>query len=244
MVNRYRSIKLIWKLPILLVKWVRICRAGDSEIMAILFQPRQKLLFIGDSITDAGRSQFSPYGNGFVRDCCKWLQARYPELNLTIINRGVSGDTVLDLLYRWERDVIRLQPDWLFIKVGINDVWLDLEGYHEQGVGLAEFNRHYRRLIEQASHQTRAQIILIEPFLVEDNPADMFRRLLAAYQEQIAELAEEQNLSLVKLQQAFDQGLTKQPAEYWAEDRVHPTPVGHALIARHVLQVCGFEPTP
>jgi len=210
--------------------------------MAILFQPGQKLLFIGNSITDAGRWQFSPYGNGFVHECQKWLQANYPELNLSIINRGVSGDTILDLLTRWDRDVIRLQPDWLFIKVGINDVWSDLEAFYPQGAGLAEFERHYRRLIESTRHQTNAQIILIEPFLVEENQADLFRMLLSRYQEKIAELAEEQNLSLVKLQPAFDQGMKAQPAEYWAEDRVHPTPAGHVLIARQVLQVCGFEP--
>jgi lysophospholipase L1-like esterase len=98
--------------------------------MAIIFKPRQKLLFIGNSITDAGRSQFSPYGDGFVRDCHRWLQAGYPELDLSVINRGVSGDTTQDLLARWERDAIRLQPDWLFIKVGINDVWSVFEGFY------------------------------------------------------------------------------------------------------------------
>ena len=212
--------------------------------MAILFQPRQKLLFIGNSITDAGRSQFSPYGTGFVRDCQCWLQAGYPELDLSITNRGVSGDTTQDLLSRWERDAIRPQPDWLFIKVGINDVWSVLEDFYRQGIGVEDFERNYQALIEQARQQTRAQIILIEPFLVEKNQRDNFRRVLSHYQAKITQIAQEHNLLLVKIQQAFDHGLKSQPAEYWAEDRVHPTPVGHALIALQILKNCGFERLP
>jgi lysophospholipase L1-like esterase len=209
--------------------------------MAILFQPRQKLLFIGDSITDAGRSQFSPYGDGFVRDCQLWLQAGYPELNLSVINRGVSGDTTQDLLVRWERDAIRPQPDWLFIKVGINDVWSVFEGFYREGIGLEDFEQNYRALVQQAHNRTQAQVILIEPFLVEKSQRDNFRRVLAQYQDKIARIAEEHDLLLVKLQQAFDRGLKSQPAEYWAEDRVHPTAIGHALIALEVLKSCGFE---
>jgi lysophospholipase L1-like esterase len=212
--------------------------------MTILFQPRQKLLFIGNSITDAGRSQSSPYGNGFVRDCQLWLQAGYPELNLTIINRGVSGDTTQDLLARWERDAIRPQPDWLFIKVGINDVWSVFEGFYREGIGLEDFERNYRSLIEQVQYHARTQIILIEPFLVEKSQRENFRRVLSHYQAKIAQVAKEHNLLLIKLQQAFDQGLKSQPAEYWAEDRVHPTPIGHTLIALQVLKVCGFERLP
>jgi lysophospholipase L1-like esterase len=209
--------------------------------MAILFQPRQKLLFIGNSITDAGRSQPFPYGIGFVRDCQCWLQAGYPELDLSVINRGVSGDTTQDLLARWERDAIRPQPDWLFIKVGINDVWSVFEGFYRQGIGVEDFERNYQALIEQTRQQTRAQIILIEPFLVEKNQRDNFRRVLSHYQAKVTQIAQEHNLLLVKLQQAFDHGLKSQPAEYWAEDRVHPTPVGHALIALQILKTCGFE---
>jgi lysophospholipase L1-like esterase len=209
--------------------------------MAIIFKPRQKLLFIGNSITDAGRSQFSPYGDGFVRDCQRWLQAGYPELDLSVINRGVSGDTTQDLLARWERDAIRLQPDWLFIKVGINDVWSVFEGFYREGISLEDFEKNYRRLIQLAHDRTQTQMILIEPFLVEKSQRDNFRRVLSHYQAKIDQIAEEYSLLLVRLQQAFDKGLKSQPAEYWTEDRVHPTAIGHALIALEVLKSCGFE---
>lgn len=212
--------------------------------MAIQFLPRQKLLFIGDSITDAGRSRSFPYGDGYVRVCQRWLQAAYPELNLSIINRGVSGDTTQDLLNRWDRDAIQPQPDWLFIKIGINDVWSVFEMIYREGIDLENFERNYRSLIDRTQSHTHAQIILIEPFLVEENQDDNFRTVLSNYQNIIAKLAEDYSFALVNLQQAFDKGLNNQPSEYWAEDRVHPTPVGHTLIALEVLKACGFERIP
>ena len=209
--------------------------------MALLFTHGQKLLFIGDSITDAGRSPILPLGDGYVRRFQDLTRARYPDLNLSILNRGISGETTRDLLGRWERDVIHLQPDWLFIKVGINDVWSMIDGFFLEGISLEEFEINYRSLIEQTEKHTRAKVVLIEPLLVEKNRQDNFRKALAHYQEKVAQLADEYHLLSVKLQQAFDKGLLSQPAGYWAEDRVHPTPVGHALIAEQILAVCGYE---
>lgn len=209
--------------------------------MAFLFTPGQKLLFIGDSITDAGRSPFLPLGDGYVQKFQELIQVRYPDLKLSILNRGISGDTTRDLLSRWERDVLQLQPDWLFIQIGINDVWSMLEGFFLEGISLDEFEINYRSLIEQAGKYTQAKVVLIEPFLVEKNRQDNFRKALAQYQEKVAQLADEYHLLFVKLQQAFDDGLRSQPAGVWAEDRVHPTSMGHALIAEQILAIHDYK---
>src|SRR4051812_30904703 len=92
--------------------------------MTMLLTAHQKILFAGDSITDAGRrSLAAPYGEGYVSMVRNFVLARYPELGLTFVNRGVAGDTVRDLDARWERDVIAERPDWLAVFIGINDVW-------------------------------------------------------------------------------------------------------------------------
>ena len=49
--------------------------------------------------------------------------AYYPELFLRVTNSGVSGNTSRDLLARFDRDVVELNPDWISICIGINDVW-------------------------------------------------------------------------------------------------------------------------
>ena len=115
----------------------------------MIFQPHQKLLFIGDSITDCGRRQepHAPYGSGYVHLARAFLLARYPELQLEIVNRGISGNTVRDLAARWEQDVIAERPDWLSVKIGINDAWRTVAGRLDEAVPLDEYERTYRRLL-------------------------------------------------------------------------------------------------
>ena len=91
-----------------------------------------KLLFIGDSITDCGRDPSgdpTPWdlnaglGRGYVDLVAAHFGAIYPERRIRVINRGVSGNTVRDLVGRWDADVLQLEPDWLSVMIGINDVW-------------------------------------------------------------------------------------------------------------------------
>jgi lysophospholipase L1-like esterase len=82
--------------------------------------------------------------------------------------------------------------------------------------------------------------MLIEPFLAEPDLADGFRGGLDQYRLAVRHLAETNDLPVVKLQDAVDAGLAHQPFDYWTTDRVHPTPIGHTLIAREVLKACGF----
>jgi lysophospholipase L1-like esterase len=209
--------------------------------MTLLFQPNQKLLFIGDSITDCGRrGDHSPYGHGYVRRIQEWLGAVHPELNLSIVNKGISGNTIRDLIARWGEDVTAEQPDWLFIKIGVNDMWRFVTDRLDAAVPVEEYKRHYQALLDDAQSRTDAQIMLIEPFLAEPDLADGFRGGLDQYRLAVRHLAETNDLPVVKLQDAVDAGLAHQPFDYWTTDRVHPTPIGHTLIAREVLKACGF----
>ena len=134
----------------------------------MLFQAHQKILFIGDSITDAGRRDINiPWGLGYVsivRDC---LLAHYPERKLQLLNQGVSGNTTRDLRARWQPDVIAHQPDWLVIKIGINDVWRSFSGNADEAVELAEYTENMHQLLDQTCTQTQASLILITPYLIE-----------------------------------------------------------------------------
>lgn len=138
-----------------------------------IFGPHQTLLFIGDSITDCGRRGDStdtgphvPYGNGYVHLTRAFLLARYGALDLQIVNRGIGGNTVRDLERRWEEDAIALQPDWLSIKIGINDVWRLIARRPDEHVPLDEYAATYRRLLERARAGTGARLILMEPYVI------------------------------------------------------------------------------
>ena len=82
------------------------------------------IVFIGDSITDAGRREaaYRPLGYGYVHFAANYLQAKYPEYNLISINTGISGNTIRDLNIRWERDCMAYKPNILSVLIGINDV--------------------------------------------------------------------------------------------------------------------------
>ena len=64
-----------------------------------------KFIFIGDSITDAGRDpsgEATPWGapgtgRGYVSLIEAWLGATRPADNIRVINRGNGGNTVRDL---------------------------------------------------------------------------------------------------------------------------------------------------
>lgn len=211
--------------------------------MTLIFKAKERIEFIGDSITDCSRMEkpYAPLGNGYVRHIHLLLQTGYPELQLKLINMGISGDRVTNLKSRWKSDVLDLNPDWLFIYIGVNDVWRFFEGDREEAVDLPEFENIYRQLINGTRSQTQAQIRLISPFLGEKDPSDSFRKKLAQYQGVIDKLGEGFNLPVIHLQPSFDWAMLSKPPDYWTMDRVHPTEAGHMLIALTILRACGFS---
>ncbi len=83
----------------------------------------QKIVFIGDSITDCGRRAAQrPLGAGYVKMFADLMIIRESAKRVAIINKGIGGDNVLGLRNRWTDDVLRNRPDWLSIKIGINDL--------------------------------------------------------------------------------------------------------------------------
>ena len=206
------------------------------------FKPKATIEFIGDSITDCDRQdrEHEPLGWGYVRQVHRLLQAGYPELRLTVLNKGISGDRVTNLKVRWKEDVLDVAPDELFIFIGINDCWRLFEGDREEAVELPEFENIYRQLINGVKANNTASVRLISPYLAETDPEDAFRKKLTQYQAAIDRLGEAFSVPVIHLQPAFDWAMLSQPPEYWTEDRVHPTHVGHMLIALTILRACGY----
>ena len=88
----------------------------------LLFQSGDKVLFIGDSITDCGRRDaHAPLGHGYVRKITELITAKYPERDISYVNKGIGGDIVEGLENRWDVDVIDEAPKWLSVKIGINN---------------------------------------------------------------------------------------------------------------------------
>lgn len=207
----------------------------------MFLQPRQTIVFAGDSITDCGRHErLSPLGNGYVRLVHDLLRARYPQLGLRIINRGVSGDTTRDLGSRWERDVLSEQPDVIAIFIGINDVWRAFSNNPFEAVPLPEYEATLRKLAG-GTRSTGKKLILITPYMIEADRRVPMRRQMDWYGDVVRRLAADVDAPLVDTQAAFDAALAHSEPNEWAGDQIHPNGAGHAVIALAFLRAVGFD---
>lgn len=125
------------------------------------------LLFIGDSITDAGRDRTdsASLGSGYVHEIARTLQGRASGgPGPTVINKGLNGNRVYDLEARWTTDVIDHMPTVVTVKIGINDTWRRYDS------GLAspvdEFEECLDRLLAETTRQLSARLVVITPFLL------------------------------------------------------------------------------
>jgi lysophospholipase L1-like esterase len=206
-----------------------------------------KLVMIGDSITDAGRAQPAgeglggALGSGYVSLVDALLGAAYPELGIRVVNMGTGGNTVRDLQKRWQSDVLDQKPDWLSIMIGINDVWRQFDSpTRPEGHVLPD---EYARTLDGLLAQTRPSvknIVLMTPFYIEPNRADAMRARMDEYGAVVRQLSEKHGTLFVDTQAAFDAVLTAYYPATLAWDRVHPSLIGHMVLARAFLNAVEF----
>ena len=208
----------------------------------MIIDANSKLVMIGDSITDCGRTQpigeglFGAHGNGYVALVNGLLGTEYPERHIRVVNMGTSGHTVRDLKARWQRDVLDLKPDWLSIMIGINDVWrqYDLPLQTEIHVGLEEYQTTLEELIT-TTKPTLKGLVLMTPYFIEPNPRDAMRATMDRYGQALHTLAQKHAAIFVDTQAAYDKVLQHCHPAALAWDRVHPNMTGHMILAQEFL---------
>lgn len=198
-----------------------------------------RILFQGDSITDANRNRseltgFNAYGCGYPNFVAGQLCCERPG-EYTFIDRAVSGDRVTDLYTRWRKDCIQLRPDVISILIGVNDVWHELG--NGNGVPTPRFEKILSMLIDETMEELPGtRFLLMAPFVVNASATkdhwDYFRTEVAERAAAMERVAAARNIPVLRLQPLFDRALTRQPADYWTLDGVHPSHAGHALIAK------------
>lgn len=200
-----------------------------------------KILFQGDSITDARRPRdIEGYlGCGYATMVSGVLGLEEPN-KYEFINRGISGNRVVDVYARIKPDIINLKPDVMSLLIGVNDVWHDLLE-NPMGASADKYFKVYCMLIEDVLETLpNIKIMIFEPFVLEGfetaEKIDYFREEVSKRAQMAKKVAEKYNLPFIPLQEKFNELLKLAPSEYWLRDGVHPTAMGHEVIKNEWLK--------
>ena len=203
------------------------------------------ILFQGDSITDSFREKEKELpnipdsmGKGYAFLTASKILKTLPKKDLTIYNRGISGNKVHQLADRWDKDALDLKPDWISILIGVNDYWHMLhhgyEGTHET------YENDYRKLLARTKEALPdVKLIICQPFAIPGTTAvdkswvEPFRK----YQVSAKKLALEFDAFWIPFQEIFDRAILDAPASYWIPDGVHPSISGSQLMADGWIQI-------
>ena len=131
--------------------------APDGTPTAPALEPGQRIVAIGDSITEAG---------GYLRMADAFLATHYPELGIPpIVNAGIGGQMAGDLVMRFQRDVVDSRHAVVTISIGVNDVWHWLGATHDEKI-LTAYKEDVRRMVDMAQ-RAGIKVILLAPTVIE-----------------------------------------------------------------------------
>ena len=193
-----------------------------------------KILFQGDSITDAGRDyrNYHNLGAGYPYYAAEHIREEYPDEDFEFINFGIGGNRTSQLFDRIYTDCIAFQPDIVSVLIGINDIW------HRYGRGKiattdAQFALNYRCILERLKKETNAKIVILAPFLLDAPGKEHMREDLKTFLPIVRELAEEFADVYIPLDERFEEALKTQPEPlYYSADGVHPNDNGRMFIGK------------
>jgi len=198
-----------------------------------MLEIKMKILFQGDSITDAGRDRSDSHNlAGYTTFVAESIKSKYKDTEF--INLGISGNRTIDLLARYATDFKEINPDIVTILIGVNDLWrrFDANLYTSP----AQFEKNYRKLLTDLKKDTKAKIIIMEPFILTVPDKLHFRMDLPPLIEVSRALAVEFADGFIPLDGIFAKECMEYKPEELSADGVHPTVLGQKVIAKYLSE--------
>lgn len=222
-------------------------KGNASKQKYSLFEKGNTVLFQGDSITDAGREKEKElpnnpgsFGHGYAFLAASALLNALPEKQLTVYNRGISGNKVYQLADRWQKDCLDLKPDVLSILIGVNDYWHKRNGNYDGTIEIYE--NDYRALLNRTKENLpNVKLVICEPYYLLNTSAvdETWVEPMKQYQAVAKKMADGFGALWVPFQKVYDEAIKHAPATYWSGDGVHPAMPGAQLMAEAWLRVVG-----
>src|SRR5688500_2927958 len=206
----------------------------SAALISMTLQKAKRVVFFGDSITQAGVN-----ATGYITKMKNALAEKNLSSQYELIGAGIGGNKVYDLYLRMENDVLAKSPDIVVIFIGINDVWH--KSSSGTGTDADKFEKFYTAIINKLKEKN-AKIILCTPPAIGErtdytNPQDGD---LNRYSQIIRDLAKKNNVPVCDLRKAFrDYNLQNNPdnkeSGVLTTDRVHLNEKGNQLVAEQLL---------
>ena len=193
-----------------------------------------KIVYQGDSITDAGRDKrnYHHMGNGYPKYATALLTEAFPEVEFEFINQGIGGNRTCQLFDRLYRDAIAFEPDMISILIGINDIW---HRYGGERIATTDeqIETNYRAILTRIRKETKAKIVMLSPYVLDAEDKVAMKADLSRLLPIIRRLADEFADVYIPLDELFEEALKTQPEpKYYSADGVHPNANGAAFIGK------------
>ena len=203
-----------------------------------------KIVFLGDSITQ----QAEDFEDGFI----SLIRQNLVQDKFELVGKGIGGNKVSDLLTRYKLDVIDLNPDIVFIYIGINDVWHKYD--FGTGSDIDLYEKGLRTIISDIK-SLGSKIVLCTPTVIGENTGDFvlgnqFKDVetmekmngdLDTFSEVVRKLSNEYGTELLDLRKIFmdylaENNINNDAAGILTTDGVHLNEQGNKLIADQMIR--------
>jgi lysophospholipase L1-like esterase len=203
-------------------------------------QKGERIVFLGDSITQAGNDN----PKGYVQLIRKTLKEKYPDHGIEVIGAGISGNKVPDLQRRLQKDVLDRKPTLVVIYIGINDVW-----HGEDDPARGTSRDRYRAGLEDVIGRIQAagsKVLLCTPSVIGEKTdgSNKNDHRLDEYAEISREVARKMKVPVCDLRKAFlaylkEHNPENKESRILTGDRVHLNDAGNAFVAQAILEALG-----